>query len=90
VTVIVWPEPRLPIDTTPTAVHVVAVLGKEAERCARSFWLAVVVTAAPPPSRTFPAGQMAAAVTVVLRGAFDEDVTGFPVTSVAPAGPAAP
>jgi hypothetical protein len=90
VTVILRAAPKLEIETTPTAVHVVAELGWEATSCARSFCAAVVVTFAPPPSRTSPDGHVAVPVTTVLRGAFGADVTGVPVTSCAPLGPGSP
>jgi hypothetical protein len=67
--------------TTPTAVHSLVELGYDPTSCTRSFWLAVVVTLAPPPRSTLPAGQEAVAVTTVLRAAFGAEVTGVPVTS---------
>ncbi len=60
---------------TPIAVHDAAALGYEETRIARLFCAAVVVTSAPPPSSTFPAGQLTVAVVNVFTGAFAADVT---------------
>jgi hypothetical protein len=68
--------------TAPVAVQTVVLEGYEATTVARPLWAAFeVVTSAPPPRSTFPAGQVAVEVAVVFAAAFPADVAELPITS---------
>ena len=69
----VLPEPSAAFVVA-TAVHCAAPLGYDEVSTARLLCDAVVVTCAPPPSRTFPAGQFTVTVTRVLFGRPAADV----------------
>ncbi len=88
VTVRVLPPPKLLIETIPTAVHVVVLLGKEETSTALSFRspVSVVVTCAPPPRSTFPEAHDAVAVICVPFVAAGAEVTAVPTTRVLPEG----
>jgi hypothetical protein len=88
VTVIVLPEARF-TWTTPTTVHVVVDDGYDSGiEIFRG--VSVVVTRPPPPSRTFPAGQLTFAVILVSAAADAAETTGVPVMRWLPLGPAGP
>jgi hypothetical protein len=58
---------------------VVLFCGAEDWSATRRVSVVLVVTFAPPPSRSLVAGQLTVATTVVFWAAFGADVTGVPV-----------
>src|SRR5436305_1439324 len=75
--------------TVPTAVHWLPVLGYDWERATYST-LSFVVTCAPPPKASLPAGHVAVAASVVPAVAAAAELWAVPGTRLLPDGPVGP